>query len=134
MPFKNILSSISPISEFKIPCSTISFLDNGIKVHSLQDNEASIVKIDFIFEAGTWYQECLLQSLLANSLLLSGTSSFSEKEISAAKNHKEEYAIEEYSSNEATDSARGAIVGWVYVVSSTHRSSPPPRWSQMWLS
>lgn len=81
MPFKNILSSISPISEFKIPCSTISFLDNGIKVHSLQDNEASIVKIDFIFEAGTWYQECLLQSLLANSLLLSGTSSFSEKEI-----------------------------------------------------
>ncbi|MCE3258461.1 MAG: putative Zn-dependent peptidase [Bacteroidetes bacterium] len=57
-------------------------LSNGIEVHSINAGSQEIIKLEFIFKAGMYYQPAALIASTTNSLLETGTKSFSANEIS----------------------------------------------------
>ncbi len=70
------------------PISTIPFilpekwnLSNGIPVWSLKAGSQELVKIDFIFDAGSWYQSQNLVAGLSNAFLNQGSTKYTAQEI-----------------------------------------------------
>lgn len=61
--------------------SKTHFLTNGIKVNVLSGGSQEIVKIDFIFKAGTYHQTKPLVASATNNLLKEGTKNYSAFEI-----------------------------------------------------
>lgn len=57
------------------------FLTNGVKVNVLSGGSQEIVKIDFIFKAGTFHQTKPLIASATNNLLKEGTKNYSAFEI-----------------------------------------------------
>ncbi|MCF8303465.1 MAG: insulinase family protein [Bacteroidales bacterium] len=57
-------------------------LDNGIPVYLLNSGKIALSRIEFIFPAGTWFQDASLVARSTNSLLKEGTSGNSSEEIS----------------------------------------------------
>lgn len=58
-----------------------SQLDNGIPVYSINAGTQELVKIEFIFDAGTWHQEQKLVASTTNAMLNEGTKNMVSKEI-----------------------------------------------------
>lgn len=56
-------------------------LDNGIKVWGINAGSQDLVKIDFIFEAGTWYQPKNLIAGLTNAFMNQGSKHHSAQQI-----------------------------------------------------
>jgi predicted Zn-dependent peptidase len=56
-------------------------LSNGVPVWGLKAGSQELVKIDFIFDAGSWYQTQNLVAGLANSFMNLGSKNFSAQEI-----------------------------------------------------
>ena len=57
------------------------FLTNGVKVNVLSGGSQEIVKIDFIFKAGTYHQTKSLVASATNNLIKEGTKNYSAFEI-----------------------------------------------------
>ena len=72
--FKEITNLVYPKAETKK-------LDNEIPVCLIDAGTEDILKIEFIFEAGVWYQKKALSSSVTNSLLSSGTKKYTEQQI-----------------------------------------------------
>lgn len=68
--------------ELTLPLLEKQSLSNGIRVFYLPDQSRDIVKIDWIFAAGKWYEEGNLVADFANRMLRSGTSGKDAREIS----------------------------------------------------
>ncbi len=56
-------------------------LDNGIPVYAIQAGSEDILKLDLVFNAGSFYQTQPLLASLTNKCLQEGTKSYSSKEI-----------------------------------------------------
>ncbi|OFY30423.1 MAG: hypothetical protein A2309_00520 [Bacteroidetes bacterium RIFOXYB2_FULL_35_7] len=56
-------------------------LFNGIPVYTIHAGSQDIVKIDFLFHAGTWYQEKPLVALFTNMMLHNGSKNYSAHQI-----------------------------------------------------
>ena len=56
-------------------------LKNGIPVHILQSGPQEVTRLDFIFEAGLWYESRPLQAALANAMLQEGSTQYSGAQI-----------------------------------------------------
>lgn len=56
-------------------------LANKIPVCSINAGTQDIVKIDFVFQAGSWEQDYLLQSMFTNLMLNEGTKKYSSQKI-----------------------------------------------------
>jgi predicted Zn-dependent peptidase len=56
-------------------------LTNGVPVWGLKAGSQELVKIDFIFDAGSWYQTENLVAGLANAFMSQGSKNFSAQEI-----------------------------------------------------
>lgn len=72
--FKNIENINIPVPE-KIN------LDNGIKTYIINAGTQEIIKIDIIFNAGSWYQEKPLIATIVNEMLIEGTKSLTSQQI-----------------------------------------------------
>ncbi len=72
--FKEITKLVYPKAEQKK-------LDNKIPVYLIDAGTEDILKVEFIFEAGVWYQKKPLSSSLTNSLLSSGSKNLTEQQI-----------------------------------------------------
>lgn len=72
--FKNIENINIPVPE-KIN------LDNGIKTYIINAGTQEIIKIDIIFNAGSWYQEKPLIATIVNEMLTEGTKSLTSQQI-----------------------------------------------------
>ncbi len=59
-----------------------SSLKNGIPLYTLKARSEEVIKLDLLFEAGTWYQKSSLIASFTNSLLGEGTTEMSSAEIS----------------------------------------------------
>ena len=70
------------LSKIDVIKASESKLQNGIKVYSLNAGSQEIVKLEFVFKAGMFYQSHPLIASATNSLLESGTKSFSANELS----------------------------------------------------
>lgn len=56
-------------------------LKNGIPLYYINGGTQDVLKIDFIFDAGTWFQESKFVASLCNSMLEDGSQNFSSSEI-----------------------------------------------------
>jgi len=56
-------------------------LDNGIKVYALNAGSQEITKIDFIFDAGSWFQSQRLLAGLTNAFLNQGTKTWNAQQL-----------------------------------------------------
>lgn len=68
--------------QLSLPTLEKRTLSNGIPVYYIPDTSREIVKVDWIFTAGKWYEEKNLVADLANRMLRSGTTRMTATEIS----------------------------------------------------
>lgn len=84
-PFTNEISNIS----FVLPEKW--HLSNGIPVWGINTGSQELVKIDFTFEAGTWYQPKNLIAGLTNTFMNQGSEKYSAQEIAEIFDYRGAY-------------------------------------------
>lgn len=78
---RRIQPIVNPIEYIDMIQAEKRLLSNGIPVYFINAGSQDVVKIDFIFEAGTWFQSANLVASLCNSMLEEGSTNFSAAEI-----------------------------------------------------
>lgn len=78
---RNIQPTVNPIEHIDLVKAEKRLLSNGIPVYFVNAGSQDVVKIDFIFEAGTWFQPANLIASLCNSMLEEGSTNFSAADI-----------------------------------------------------
>ncbi|MDP2336096.1 MAG: pitrilysin family protein [Bacteroidota bacterium] len=78
---RTIQPPVNPIEHIDIVQAEKRLLSNGIPVHFVNAGTQDVVKIDFIFEAGTWFQPINLVASLCNSMLEEGSEKYTAAEI-----------------------------------------------------
>jgi zinc protease len=72
---------INLIDSLTLPNVEHLSLDNGVPVYLINEGEQDVMKIEFVFNAGKWYEEKNLVSDLANRLMREGTKTKNAKQI-----------------------------------------------------
>jgi predicted Zn-dependent peptidase len=73
-----------PIYETKKPLiikPVSSQLNNDIPVHFLQAGTQEVTRLEFIFDAGLWYEDKPLQAVLTNAMMQEGSANYSGAQI-----------------------------------------------------
>lgn len=70
------------ITQINITDPAYAALDNGIPVYTIAAGKQPVVKVEFIFKAGSWYEQAPGASYFATKMLGEGTSTFSSAAIS----------------------------------------------------
>lgn len=78
---RNFSPSIRPVGDINYQQPVIHHLDNDIPVYLLQTGTQDIVKIEFIFNAGLYYQPKSLLSWFTNKMLKEGTQNYTAGQI-----------------------------------------------------
>jgi len=78
---RTIQPTVNPIEHIDMVKAEKRLLSNGIPVHFVNAGTQDVVKIDFVFEAGTWFQPANLVASLCNSMLEEGSANFTAAEI-----------------------------------------------------
>lgn len=78
---RTIQPVVNPIEHIDMVQAEKRLLSNGIPVYFINAGSQDVVKIDFIFEAGTWFQSANLIASLCNSMLEEGSRNFSSAQI-----------------------------------------------------
>ncbi len=78
---RTIQPMVNPIEHIDMVKAEKRLLSNGIPVHFVNAGTQDVVKIDFVFEAGTWFQPANLVASLCNSMLEEGSENFKSAEI-----------------------------------------------------
>ena len=78
---RTIQPTVNPIEHIDLVKAEKRMLSNGIPVHFVNAGTQDVVKIDFIFEAGTWFQTANMVASLCNSMLEEGSENYSAEDI-----------------------------------------------------
>lgn len=78
---RKILPDFKVIDKIELPIPEKITLDNGIETHIIKSGTQDIIKIDLIFNAGSWFQDKPLIASLTNEMLIEGTKSLSSQQI-----------------------------------------------------
>ena len=78
---RTIQPALTSPAEFHVHYPQQTILPNGVPLNILNLGDKEIVRIDFVFEAGRWQQEQLLQAVFTNRMLREGTASMSAAQI-----------------------------------------------------
>lgn len=82
MPDRTIAPEFKTIDKIDIIQATPHRLNNGIAVYSIDSGSQELVKIEFIFRAGMYYQEIPLLAVSTSSMMENGTVNYSADQIS----------------------------------------------------
>lgn len=82
LPDRKIQPEFEEINYININQVSKHLLDNGIPVYFINSDNLDLVKIEFLFPAGLWYQNKHFVAYATNSLLREGTKKHSSLEIS----------------------------------------------------
>jgi len=69
------------VDRFTFPDPEVVKLDNGIPVYLLSAGTHDLTKIEFLFKAGSWFEDKALVSKFTNKMLKEGTKSLSASQI-----------------------------------------------------
>lgn len=69
------------IDKLTLPQPGEAKLDNGIPLFLINAGTQDVIKIDFVFKAGSWYQNQAYLAFATNKMILEGTLKFSSSEI-----------------------------------------------------
>jgi predicted Zn-dependent peptidase len=78
---RNIAPPVKSISDISFINPEEWTLSNGAKVWGIKAGSQDLVKIDFIFNAGSWYQKSNLIAGLTNAFLNQGTKNYTAQQI-----------------------------------------------------
>ena len=78
---RKIQPIVNPIEHIDMVKAEKRILSNGNPVHFVNAGTQDVVKIDFVFEAGTWFQTTNLVASLCNSMLEEGSENYTAAEI-----------------------------------------------------
>ncbi len=78
---RSIAPAIHSIETVELPNVEQLVLDNGLKVYALNAGEEDVVKIEFVFKAGKWYENQNLVADLTARMLREGTANKTGKEL-----------------------------------------------------
>ena len=78
---RNIHPDFKSIEHVNIPVPEIITLDNGINAYLFNAGTQDVLKIDVIFEAGSWFQSKPLIAFVVNEMLTEGTVNYTSQEI-----------------------------------------------------
>ena len=78
---RTIQPTVNPIEHIDMEKAEKRMLSNGIPVHFVNAGTQDVVKIDFVFEAGTWFQPANLIASLCNSMLEEGSANYTAAAI-----------------------------------------------------
>ena len=78
---RTIQPIVNPIEHIDRIKAEKRLLSNGLPVYFVNAGTQDVVKIDFVFEAGTWFQPANLVSSICNSMLEEGSENFTAAEI-----------------------------------------------------
>lgn len=72
---------VNPIEHIDIIQAEKRLLSNGIPVYYVNAGSQDVVKVDFVFESGTWFQSQNLVASMCNSMLEEGSVHYSASQI-----------------------------------------------------
>ncbi|WP_299820081.1 pitrilysin family protein [uncultured Pontibacter sp.] len=72
---------IHEIDAVTLQFAEITHLDNGARLHSIISETQPVIRLDFVFKAGKWYEQENGQSDLTAKMLLEGTIKLTAKQI-----------------------------------------------------
>lgn len=78
---RTIPPAVNPIERIDYVKAEKRLLSNGIPVYFINGGTQDVVKLDFIFEAGTWFQNSNMIASLCNSMLEEGSENYTAAEI-----------------------------------------------------
>ncbi|MFH0867238.1 MAG: pitrilysin family protein [Bacteroidota bacterium] len=81
IPDRTIQPTVNLLEEINLPSPQLFILDNGIKVYSFSAGTQDVLKIEFVFEAGSWYQDKKLQAFSTVKMLTEGTAKHTAAEL-----------------------------------------------------
>jgi predicted Zn-dependent peptidase len=70
---RKIAPPVKEISNFNIVRAEKLKLSNGVEVYSLNTDQSGMVKIEWMFPAGNWYQSSPMEAFAVNAMLAEGT-------------------------------------------------------------
>ena len=78
---RKIKPEIKPVDRIDLYDPEKVTLDNGIPVYIINTGTQELIKVDFIFNAGKWYDEQLLLADVTNNMLKEGTKKYTSREV-----------------------------------------------------
>ncbi|MBC5993828.1 M16 family metallopeptidase [Pontibacter cellulosilyticus] len=72
---------IHEIDAVTLQIAEVTNLDNGVRLHSIISETQPVIRLDFVFKAGKWYEEENGVSDLSSKMLLEGTTNLTAKQI-----------------------------------------------------
>lgn len=75
--------AFSPIRHINFLHAQKQSLDNGVSLYTLRAGEQALVRIEWIFEAGNYYDQKIGQAFFTNRMLLEGTKNKNAAQINA---------------------------------------------------
>lgn len=78
---RTIQPDVNPIERIDYVKAEKRMLSNGIPVFFINGGTQDVVKLDFVFEAGTWFQKSNMIASLCNSMLEEGSENYQASEI-----------------------------------------------------
>lgn len=72
---------INPLKEINLQTPESYRLDNGIRVFTFNAGTQDVLKLEFIFEAGSWYQDKKLQAFATVKMLTEGTGNYTAEDL-----------------------------------------------------
>lgn len=78
---RKIQPDIKLLNKIHLHQPEVIHLDNDVPVYLINAGTQDLVKVEFIFSAGKWYEEEVLTSRFTNKILKEGTKNFTSKKI-----------------------------------------------------
>ncbi len=78
---RQIQPEIKPVDRIDLYEPEKVTLDNGIPVYLINSGTQELIKVEFIFNAGKWYEEQVLLANFTNNMLKEGTKNYTSQEI-----------------------------------------------------
>jgi predicted Zn-dependent peptidase len=78
---RTIAPDINPINSFSISKANKTVLSNDIPFYYFNSGYGELIKIEWMFEAGNWYQSSPLIAFSANNALVEGTGKYTSHKI-----------------------------------------------------
>ncbi|MBK7817174.1 MAG: insulinase family protein [Sphingobacteriaceae bacterium] len=79
---RSIAPAFHAIEHIDIPQPEITQLSNGIKVYTINSGSQELVKLEFMFKAGMYYQAHPLIASCTNNLIETGSSKYTANQVS----------------------------------------------------
>ncbi|WP_439880411.1 M16 family metallopeptidase [Pontibacter sp. MBLB2868] len=78
---RTIAPDIHEIDAVSLQIAEVTHLDNGARLHIIKNETQPVIRLDFVFKAGKWYEAKTGVSDLTAKMLMEGTVNYTAKQI-----------------------------------------------------